>query len=145
TRDEARKRLTAESRAFEQLAALLRSPPEEAERRLEALIDDKRKLERELADARRRLAMGGGGSAADDSVRDVGGVRFYSRAVTGVDMKNLKSLANEAKQSVGSGVAAIAATGEDGKASLVVAVTPDLTDRFNAIDLVRLGSTVLGG
>ena len=62
TRDEARKRLTAESRAFEQLAALLRAPPEEAEQRLEALIDDKRKLERELAEARRRLAMGGGGS-----------------------------------------------------------------------------------
>ena len=78
-------------------------------------------------------------------MREIGGVKFYSRAVTGVDMKDLKSLADEAKQSVGSGVAAIAATGEDGKASLVVAVTPDLTDRFNAIDLVRLGSTVLGG
>ncbi len=145
TRDEARKRLTAESRAFEQLAALLRAPPEEAESRLEALIDDKRKLERELAEARRRLAMGGGGSAASEPVREIAGVKYYSRAVTGVDMKDLKSLADEAKQSVGSGVAAIAATGEDGKASLVVAVTSDLTDRFNAIDLVRLGSTVLGG
>ena len=144
TRDDARKRLTAESRAFEQLAALLRSPPEEAEQRLEALIDEKRRLERELAEARRRLAMGGG-SAASEAVREIAGVKFYSRAVTGVDMKDLKSLADEAKESVGSGVAAIAATGEDGKASLVVAVTPDLTDRFNAIDLVRLGSTVLGG
>ena len=145
TGDAARKRLTAESRAFAELAALLRAPPEEAGQRLEALIDDRRKLERELAEARRRLAMGGGGSAASESVREIAGVRFYSRAVTGVDMKDLKSLADEAKQSVGSGVAAIAATGEDGKASLVVAVTPDLTDRFNAIDLVRLGSTVLGG
>ena len=145
TRDEARKRLTAESRAFEQLAALLRAPPEEAAQRLETLIDDKRKLERELAEARRRLAMGGGGSGPGDSVRDVGGVKYYSRAVTGVDMKDLKSLADEAKQNVGSGVAAIAATSEDGKASLVVAVTPDLTDRFNAIDLVRLGSAALGG
>ena len=87
----------------------------------------------------------GGGSAASEAVREIAGVKFYSRAVTGVDMKDLKSLADEAKESVGSGVAAIAATGEDGKASLVVAVTPDLTDRFNAIDLVRLGSTVLGG
>ncbi len=70
-------------------------------------------------------------------MRDVAGVKFYARAVTGVDMKDLKSLADEAKQSVGSGVVAIAATAEDGKASLVVAVTPDQTSRFNAVDLVR--------
>jgi alanyl-tRNA synthetase len=144
TRDEARHRLTADSKAYAQLAALLRSPPEEAPDRLEALIDDKRKLERELAEARRKLAMGGGSSGAD-AVREVAGIRFYSRTISGVDMKDLKSLADEAKQSVGSGVVAIAATGEDGKASLVVAVTADQTQRFNAVDLVRLGSAVLGG
>src|SRR5271165_1866824 len=145
TRDEARKRLKADSRAYGDLAALLRAPAEEAPRRLEALIDDRRKLERELAEARRKLAMGGGGSNDGHPVREIAGVKFYSRAVTGIDMKDLKSLADEAKQSLGSGVVAIAATGEDGKASLVVAVTPDLTNRFNAIDLVRLGSAVLGG
>ncbi len=145
TRDEARRRLTADSRAFADLAALLRAPPEEAAHRLEALVDDKRRLERELAEARRKLAMGGGGTSDARAVRNVAGVRFYSRAVTGVDMKDLKSLADEAKQSVGSGVVAIAATGDDGKASLVVAVTSDQTGRFNAVDLVRLGSAVLGG
>ncbi len=86
-----------------------------------------------------------GAAGAGDAIRDVAGVKFYGRAVTGVDMKDLKSLADEAKHSVGSGVVAIAATGEDGKASLVVAVTPDQTGRFNAVDLVRLGSAVLGG
>ena len=80
-----------------------------------------------------------------DSIRDVAGVKFYARALSGVDMKDLKSLADEAKQSVGSGVVAIAATGEDGRASLVVAVTPDQIPRFNAVDLVRLGSAALGG
>src|SRR5271165_1849041 len=145
TRDEARRRLTADSHAYANLAALLRAPPEEASPRLEALIDDKRRLERELAEAKRKLAMGGGASGGVQAVQEIAGVKFYSRAVTGVDMKDLKSLADEAKQAVGSGVAAIAATGEDGKASLVVAVTPDLTNRFNAIDLVRLGSAVLGG
>jgi alanyl-tRNA synthetase len=145
TRDEARRRLSADSRGLAELAALLRAPPEAAAHRLEALIDDKRKLERELAEARRKLAMGGGGSSNEQAVREVAGVRFYSRAVTSVDMKDLKSLADEAKQSVGSGVVAIVATGEDGKASLVVAVTPDQTARFNAVDLVRLGSAVLGG
>ena len=144
TRDDARKRLSADSHALAHLAALLRAPPEGAAERLEALIEDKRKLERELADARRKLAMGGG-SGAPQAVRDVAGVKFYSRAVSGVDMKDLKSLADEAKQSVGSGVVAIAATGDDGKASLVVAVTLDQTGRFNAVDLVRLGSAVLGG
>ena len=144
TRDEARKRLSADSHALAELAGLLRAPPEEAPQRLEALIEDKRRLERELADAKRRLAMGGS-SAAAPAARDVAGVKFYARSVSGVDMKDLKSLADEAKQSVGSGVVVIAAKGEDGKASLVVAVTPDQTQRFNAIDLVRLGSSVLGG
>jgi alanyl-tRNA synthetase len=146
TRDEARKRLEADSRAYGDLAALLRAPAGEAAERLEALIDDKRKLERELADAKRKLAMGGGGSATEaNAARDVAGVKLYARAVSGVDMKDLKSLADEAKQSVGSGVVAIAAASEDGKASIVVAVTADLTSRFNAVDLVRLGSAALGG
>jgi alanyl-tRNA synthetase len=145
TRNEARRRLAADSRALSDLAGLLRAPPEEVAHRLEALIDDRRRLERELAEARRKLAMGGGALSAAEAVRDVGGVKFYSRTVTGVDMKDLKSLADEAKESVGSGVVAIAAAGEDGKASLVVAVTPDQTARFNAIDLVRVGSAVLGG
>src|SRR6185312_11930894 len=146
TRDEARKRLEADARGYADMTALLRAPAGEAAERLEALIDDKRKLERELAEARRKLAMGGGGAAsANDAVRDIGGVKFYARAVSGVDMKDLKSLADEAKQNVGSGVAAIAAASEDGKASIVVAVTPDLTSRFNAVDLVRLGSAALGG
>ena len=123
----------------------MRAPAGEATERLEALIDDKRKLERELADAKRKLAMGGGGATETDAARDVAGVKLYARAVSGVDMKDLKSLADEAKQSVGSGVVAIAAASEDGKASIVVAVTPDLTSRFNAVDLVRLGSAALGG
>ncbi|HEY1942085.1 MAG TPA: alanine--tRNA ligase [Roseiarcus sp.] len=144
TRDDARKRLTEDSRAFAELAALLRAPAPEAAERLEALLEDKRKLERELADARRKLAMGGG-SGASDAVRDVGGVKLYAREVSGVEMKDLKSLADEAKQTVGSGVVAIAAVSEDGKASLVVGVTADLTARFSAVDLVRLGSAALGG
>jgi len=145
TREEARKRLSEDSRGLADLAALLRAPPSEAAERLEALIEDKKKLERELADARRKLAMGGGASGGADAVRDVGGVKFYAREVAGVEMKDLKSLADEAKASVGSGVVAIVAASEDGKASLVVAVTSDLAARFNAVDLVRLGSAALGG
>ncbi len=144
TRNEARKWLEADARGLADVAGLLKAPGGKAAERLEALIDDKRKLERELAEARRKLAMGGGAPEAG-AARDVAGVKLYARAVSGVDMKDLKSLADEAKQSVGSGVVAIAAASEDGKASIVVAVTPDLTSRFNAVELVRLGSAALGG
>jgi alanyl-tRNA synthetase len=144
TRDGARKWLEADARGLADVAGLLKTPAGKAAERLEALIDDKRKLERELAEARRKLAMGGG-AADSTAARDVGGVKLYARAVSGVEMKDLKSLADEAKQSVGSGVVAIAAESGDGKASIVVAVTPDLTGRFNAVELVRLGSAALGG
>jgi alanyl-tRNA synthetase len=144
TRESARRRLTEDSRALADLAHLLRAPPAEAGARLEALIEERKKLERELGDARRKLAMGGGANGAE-APREVAGVKLYARQVSGVDMKDLKSLADEAKQSLGSGVAAIVATSEDGKASLVVAVTADLTTRFNAVDLVRLGAAALGG
>jgi alanyl-tRNA synthetase len=144
TRDAARHRLNAQAHGFTELAQRLRSAPGEAAERLDALIEDRRRLERELAEAKRKLAIGGGGAGGDE-VRDVAGVKFYARAVEGIDLKDLKSLADEAKPKVGSGVVAIAATAADGKAGLVVAVTPDLTGRFNAVDLVRLGAAALGG
>jgi alanyl-tRNA synthetase len=114
--------------------------------RIGTLLDDRRRLERELAEARKKLAMGGGAkAAAGDGVRDVNGVKLMARAVTGVELKDLRSLADEGKKQVGSGVVAIVATGEDGKAGLVVGVTNDLTGRFNAVDLVRKGAEALGG
>jgi alanyl-tRNA synthetase len=145
TRDIARRRLNQEARGFADLSQKLRSAPGEAGERLDALIEERRRLERELAEAKRKLAMGGGESGGGDGVREIAGVKFYGRAVEGVDMRDLKSLADEAKPKVGSGIVAIAATGADGKASLVVAVTPDMTQRFNAVDLVRLGAAALGG
>jgi alanyl-tRNA synthetase len=89
--------------------------------------------------------MGGGGSAGGEALRDVGGLKLYARAVSGVEMKDLKSMADEAKQSIGSGIVAIVALSEDGKASVVVAVTPDLVARHSAVDLVRIASATLGG
>ena len=111
------------------IASALRAPVAEAGERLAALIEERRKLERELSDARRKLAMGGGGAAGAEAVREVAGVKLYARAVSGVEMKDLKSMADEAKQSLGSGVVAIVALAEDGKASVVVAVTNDLATR----------------
>jgi alanyl-tRNA synthetase len=145
TREGARKRLNEEAHALAKIAADLRTPVAKAGEQIAALIEDKRKLERELNDARRKLAMGGGAAAGGEAVREVDGLKLYARAVSGVEMKDLKSMADEAKQSLGSGVVAIVALAEDGKASVVVAVTPDLVARHSAVDLVRIASAILGG
>ena len=116
--------------------------------RIAALIDERKKLETALTDARKKLAMGGGaanGSTTASDVRTVGNVKFLGRTVQGIEIKDLKSLADEGKKQLGSGVVALVATSEDGKASVVVGVTPDLTSRFSAVDLVRVASKALGG
>ena len=140
----ARLRLNTESRLLDGLASLLKVPAHEAGPRLAALIEERRKLERELSEARKKLAMGGGGEA-QDPVQEIAGTKLLARAVTGVEMKDLKSLADEAKARIGSGVVAIVGVAEDGKAGVVVGVTPDLTDRFDAVALVRAASETLGG
>ncbi|MBC7018294.1 alanine--tRNA ligase, partial [Salmonella enterica subsp. enterica serovar Enteritidis] len=96
--------------------------------RITALMEERKKLERELSDARKKLAMGGGsggGDAAASATREVAGVKLKARAVEGIEMKDLKSLADEAKKQIGSGVVAIVGIGEDGKAGVVVGVTAD--------------------
>ena len=110
-------------------------------------MDERKKLERELSEARKKLAMGGGGSGGDaaSDVRDIGGVKLMARAVQGVEIKDLKGLVDQGKKQIGSGVIALVATSEDGKGSIVVGVTPDLVSRFSAVDLVRKASEVLGG
>ena len=129
-------------------AAELRTTIDDMPARIASLMEERKKLERELSDARKKLAMGGGGSSGDaatSDIRTVGDVKFLGRAVEGIEIKDLKSLADQGKKQLGSGIVALVATSEDGKASVVVGVTPDLTPRFNAVDLVRKASEVLGG
>ncbi len=146
TADAARIHLNDEARRLRDVSRLLKTSAADAGVRVAALIDDRRKLEREVTEARRKLAMGGGGAnGAADSISDIGGVKFFARAVNGVETKDLKSLADEAKQNLGSGIAAIIGIAADGKAGIVIAVTADLTSRFNAVDLVRVGAEKLGG
>jgi alanyl-tRNA synthetase len=125
-------------------AAQLKVQLEELPERLAGLVDDRKRLERELSDARRKLAMGGERSAGD-GVRQAGDVKLLARVVSGVEIKDLRSLADDAKKHVGSGVVAIVGVTGDGKAGLVVGVTADLVGRFNAVDLVRRGAEALGG
>jgi alanyl-tRNA synthetase len=132
-------------------ASELRTTLEDMPARIASLMEERKKLERDLAEARKKLAMGGGGSAANGSaasaagVREVGNVKLMARAVEGIEMKDLKSLADEGKKQLGSGVVAIVGVTGDGKAGVVVGVTSDLTSRYNAVDLARVASEALGG
>ncbi|UTD28530.1 alanine--tRNA ligase [Bradyrhizobium sp. WD16] len=127
-------------------AAELRTTLDDMPTRIAALMEDRKKLERELSEAKKKLAMGGGAaSGGTDGVSKVGDVQLLARKVEGIEMKDLKSLADDGKKKLGSGVIAIVNVGEDGKAGVVVGVTPDLTARYSAVDLVRVASEALGG
>jgi alanyl-tRNA synthetase len=140
----ARKAANKQLQVVKAAAAELKVPLEEMPGRIEELLDERKKLERDLSGAKKKLAMGGGKSEAGD-VRQVNGVKLLARAVSGIELKDLRSLADEGKRQVGSGVVAIVATSEDGKAGIVVGVTDDLTKRFNAVELVKKGAEALGG
>ena len=148
TGEAARHYLDEQEKRLKQVASALKVSPAEAAGRLEALLDERRRLERELAEARKKLALGGGegaGAAGGGEAETVAGVGFIGKSVSGVQPKDLKPLADAGKQSVGSGVVVFIGSGDDGKASVVVGVTEDLTGRFSAVDLVRVASAALGG
>ena len=123
---------------------MLKSTPEDAPGRVLQLIEDRRKLEREAADLRRKLAAGGDADGPKLEVKTIGGFSFIGRALEGVPARELRSMADALKQQVGSGVVAIVAE-DQGKASLVVATTEDLKGKVDAVALVRAGAAVVGG
>jgi alanyl-tRNA synthetase len=144
TGEGARQWLVGREEALKHTAGLLRTTPEEVEARVAVLLDERRKLDKELAEARRALALGGGGAKAETADEAVGGVTFAGQVLEGLDPKELRGLLDQAKARMGSGVAAIVAVNE-GKASIAAAVTDDLTGRISAVDLVRAGVEALGG
>ena len=131
-----------QERTVREAAGALKAPPSELNTRLTSLMEERRKLEREVSDLRKKLATGGGGGGGP-AVRDIGGIRYAGRVVDGAQASELKAMVDELKKS-GSGVYAMVAVNE-GKASLVVGVTPDLTAKFSAVDLLRTGVAALGG
>jgi alanyl-tRNA synthetase len=131
-------------------ATALRTSPTEFIDRLNTLLEERKRLDRDLSEAKKKLAMSGGASTSErgegaDGVRKIGDVKLMARAVAGIDLKDLRSLADDGKKKLGSGVVAIVGVTDDGKAGIVVGVTDDLAARFNAIDLVRKGAEALGG
>ena len=112
-----------------------------------ALLDERKRLERELSDAKQASspwAAARAPAAPTACARSATSSCWRARS-SGIDIKDLKSLADEGKKQVGSGVVAIVGVTGEGKAGIVVGVTADLTARFNAVDLVRKGAEALGG
>jgi len=145
TGEAARKWLVSREDTLKAAASALKTAPEDVEARITALIEERRRLERELAEAKKALALGGGSAAAaGPEQEEVNGVTFSGQVLEGLDPKDLRGLLDEAKKRIGSGVAAIAAVNE-GRAAFAVAVTEDLTGRFDAVALVRKGVEALGG
>ncbi|WP_299307480.1 alanine--tRNA ligase [uncultured Croceicoccus sp.] len=133
--------------ALKQVAASLKTSADDAAERVRTMVEERRRLEKELAEARKALALAeasGGGTAQASAAENIGGVGFSGQVLQNMDPKQLRGLLDEAKKRLGSGIAAIAAVNE-GRAAFAVAVTDDLTERFSAVDLVRVGVAELGG
>jgi alanyl-tRNA synthetase len=146
TGEGARAYLATQDARVREAAELLKVSHDEMIDRLAAVLDERRKLEKQLADAKRELALAGGAqSDTSSAIRDLGPVKLYARTLQGVAPKDLRGLVDDAKRQLGSGIVAIVGVSEEGKAGLVVGVTDDLTGSYNAVDLARAGAEALGG
>ena len=141
TGEAARLWLTDREDKLKGIAASLKVNPDEAAARVAALVETVRRLEKELAETKKAAALGSGAAAEPE---DVGGIKFLGQSFDGLDPKDLRGLANDAKTRMGSGIVALL-TVNDGRASILVGVTDDLSSRLSAIDLVRVGVEALGG
>jgi len=136
--------LEAQDKALHDIAGLLKVNPNDVVGRISALLEERKKLERELMDARKAAASGGGSARGGDAAKEVGGIAFIGKVIENIPAKELKGMVDEMKKQLGSGVAALVAVNE-GKASLVVGVTSDIAEKVSAVDLVRAGSAAVGG
>ena len=134
--------VTTRDALLDEAARALRIGAADLPGRIGQMVEERKRLEREISDLRRKLATGGG--AARSEAKEIAGLRFIGRKVEGVPAKDLKPMADELRKQVGSGVVALIGV-EDGKASVVVSVTDDVTKTVSSIDLVKIAVTELGG
>ena len=145
TGEAARKWLSERDSRLREAAATLKSSPEEVPARIASLVDERKRLERELADVKKALAMGGGPAKADGPApEDVGGHKFLGQVVEGFDPKGLRAAVDDMKKRLGSGIGALVAVNE-GRASVAVGVTDDLAGQVSAVELVKAAVATLGG
>ncbi len=146
TAEGARLHLAEQDERVRAISSLLRARPDDLVGRIETLMEEKKQLERQLADARRQAAMGGGGGAPSESgISEINGTKVMARAIKGIPSKDLLGLVDDGKKQLGSGIVAIVGVSEDGRAGIAVGVTDDLTGKFNAVDLVRVAAEAIGG
>jgi alanyl-tRNA synthetase len=126
-------------------AMLLKTSPDQVLERIETLLEERKKLDKELSAAKKALALGGGGGSAAAAIEDINGVKFQGRVLQGLAPQDLKPLALDGLKAMGSGVVAYVSVSDDGKAAVVTGVTPDLVSRFNAVELVKLAAAAVGG
>src|SRR3954451_24483918 len=145
TGEAARQWLGERDAKLREAAATLKSSPDEVPARIAALVEERKRLERELADARKALAMGGGSAKADAAApEEVNGHKFLGQIVEGLDPKNLRAAVDDMKKRLGSGIASLIAV-NDGRASIAIGVTDDLAPQISAVDLVKAAVAALGG
>jgi len=143
----ARAYLDEQDARLREVAGLLKSTPQDVVGRVKSLVEERRNLDRELAEAKRELAMRGPAAAngGGDGVRQLGDIKLMARQLAGVSGKDLRGLVDDGKRQIGSGIVAIVGVSEDGKAGVAVGVTEDLTGDYSAVDLVRVAAETLGG
>jgi alanyl-tRNA synthetase len=142
TGEGARLWLNARDERLREAAAALKTAPDDVPARVAALVEERRKLERELADAKKALALGGGAGAAPAGPEQVNGINFFGQVLDGLEAKALRGAVDEAKARIGSGVVALVAVNE-GRASVAVGVSDGIG--VSAVDLVKVAVAVLGG
>ena len=144
TGEAARRWLTDRESKLREAAASLKSSPDEVPARIASLVEERKRLERELADAKKQLAMGGGSAKTAATPEEVNGHKFLGQVIEGLDSKSLRAAVDEMKKMLGSGIGALVAVNE-GRASVAVGVTDDLTGRVSAVELVKAAVATLGG
>ncbi|MEE9376118.1 MAG: alanine--tRNA ligase, partial [Rhizobiaceae bacterium] len=148
TGEAARLHLQEQDTRLRETAAVLKSTPAKVPGLVASLIDDRKKLERELSDVKKRLAMGGAGGGAGGgkaTPKKIGNISFIGRVVEGISPKDLKGVIDEEKKRLGSGIVAVVVKTEEGKAAIGIGVTSDLSSTHNAVDYVRVAAEAVGG
>ena len=146
TGDSARHYLGEQDKQVMEIARLLKAKPTEVTTRLKNLVEERKKLEKSLLDARKKLAMAGdGGKDGGEDIHAIGPIKLLSRQVEGISPGDLRGMVDEGKRRLGSGIIAIVTITDEGKAGLSVGVTKDLAGQFDAVELVKIGAAELGG
>ena len=140
----ARQYLVAQDEALKSIASVLKSTPAKTPERVLALLEERKALDRQLAEARQKLALGGG-DGASQKTETISGVAFSGRVIEGLQPRELRGLIDQTKTQMGSGIAVVVGISDEGKAAIAVGVTKDLLEQYSAVDLVRVGSAALGG